>query len=1552
MSVTEKTVSALVSGQLPDFVRADHPKFQRFAELYYQWLETNGSTANYDYGNTVFHIMNSDKYRDVDNTLDPFIRLFKSELLPYFPEKTALDLTKILKGAREFYVRKGSEESLKWLFKALYAEDIQVFYPKKQILIASDGKWKLPKAFNLTISDANININPNLLEKHQGMGSISKATCTIESANRTIDKTFGTEILEIYVTNVVGEFTNGEDLQVTYVDAYGATQFFSEKIVGSISNIKVDSNILTDPDQKRRGLTYNVGDPVVVFGGLDNTNRANDAVAIVGNVSMGSIEGVSPIFPGYGYRISPDTDVIVYRSAVDDPNANLSTEINLAAINTIDSSTNSQQKFLETIDIDLMPIEYLSTVQVGASDYTTFTACNRNIVINVTEDLSNKIYYTYDDVWANGASYETANFKGKILTTNTTSGFGAGGAAYTGTLLLYSVSNTKPLNTTGFVVGQKLYTRSGVQKSFTINSVPVTQLAANASSSLLQVLNYQTLTTGGVALFNIINGGYGFRQTPSIGIASYFDTYWSLYDTTTHNLTRQPIGAFGKIAHIYIDNQNPGTGYANGDQIVITGRGYGFSGYVNVNTTGAIINTTIVNRGEGYKGSKTVTVTSSAGSNAVLTAFGFGEGATVSVETGAIGRVKDYRVISRGYDYISTPIVSLKVVDMVISAIPENKSLTSGERVYQGASLKTASFQGIVKSYNRTTRVLRLFNYSGASFSNFNSTTPFTSEGGVTFSVDTTAKVPAPAAVPSLGTLGDPYASVRATGGLPNPWFYGNGRAKAVAEFYNGLIKFPGFYVNTDGFLSADKKTQDGTTYHNFSYIIESALSLADFSDTVLDVVHPAGAKLLAKTIIGSDFEGANTKSNSTITVSGAAGTNLTAYAFDTSGRAIITNNMTFTANTGDLIRIGSMSSERYLVKQITSVSNTNASPTLSLDFANGSYDLFPANSTIITLESNTMFIGDGRLSTTNNSNTVVVSNNVLSLSPQLSIGDYIRFKIPEYRTNKILYSQDVSNTAWNKSAANVQQNILTYSEDFSNTAWTKANVNIQQNLLKYTEDFSNTAWTKANVEVITGVADPYGNLTATSVTANANNAELTQTISILAGTPRVSSMWIRRRNGSNAIAMYGATANTVITSQVSNTWSRVNVSSSAGSSSINCGITLVMSGDAVDIWHPQINFGGNVENYQATTLTALPILYPNPLGTGNTAMKVFEDAATTSTHSHAHAYNLNAGAAYTYSIYVSASERTKASITFDGTTFAFDIGAGTTGSPNATITSVGGGWYRLSCYRAALTTAVGTVYTYLANASASTSYAGDGLSGMLFYGAQINYGSTAQTYTATTSLPLPISYSDALSGNNAQSLICCVTGVTTVYQNSLTAKSTSATYSVYVKQGSGSTDANYFALRNSTTSTTLIICSIDYTNGVVTQSTGSTGTSVYSVNAGNGWWRIVLTASTGISVGDTLMAYPCFVGNSETVNEYAYVFGAQLEDGDFPTEYVPTTSVTVKSANISANTVYTANVINMVGNYLTLNTPSGIITSNNTNLGYQIFPTYDTTTYKLMVQI
>ncbi len=921
MASTEKTISALVGSQLPDFIRADHPKFKRFAELYYQWLEQNNpSGISNTAGNTVYHAMEIENYRDVDQTPAEFIRYFKQELLPYFPENTQLSTEKLLKAAREFYSKKGSDESIRWLFKVLFNEDIEISYPKDEILIASDGKWAKPKAFQLTLNDANKGVDVNLLEKRRIVGVDSGASCVVESANRTIDKTNGKEIVEIYVSNVKQYFNNGENIRIDYVDQFGVDRVFIEKVIGTISNIKIDSNIKTDPTQRRRGLYYNIGDPVVITGGLALTGDANDAVAVVGNITTGSIESVTTRFPGYGYRLYSNTEVIVYSNFAggDDPKSNLFTDLQVSVVNETACTANSQRNFLIPITYDRSVIDYSGDTLISA-EYEVFSQNNRNVILQVTENDKDDFFSNNEQVWANGTNFFDARFSGKIATPNNTI-FGVSGvSANSGELLIYDVKLQGVSTIEAALTGATLQTKN-TDKTFTFTSVVNGQVPANADSKLIQCFDFVTENTGGIGLISVINGGAGFRRTPRLGIESHYDTQLSsLYDyednTTLKKTHWQTFKDLGLISQVRI--LDGGTGYAVGDQITFSGRGYGGAAQVQtVGSRGRITSVQITDRGEGYlarpevhvnrvsptyttfAGTVNVAVGSNlvigtgtsfagsagannrqlvrvngeirrvvsvinnthlvvntefkksgtgnliekqAGTEASLVGYLFGDGVENVVNTSAIGRIKDLRLIYRGYDYVSTPNVSLKILDTVINPVPESNIFYETEYAYQGNSILDATFKANVKSYNPETGVLRLYNYSG----NFSNTEDLITANGVYCNSNLSMNVPAPSQYPS---------EIVATG-LPNPTRYGNGLAKAKAFFANGLIEFNGFYLNTDGFPSADKVLEDGKTYHNFSYVIKSEKNLVDYETTIKNIAHPAGLALIAKTMARTDKE-------------------------------------------------------------------------------------------------------------------------------------------------------------------------------------------------------------------------------------------------------------------------------------------------------------------------------------------------------------------------------------------------------------------------------------------------------------------------------------------------------------------------------------------------------------------------------------------------------------------------------------------------------------------------------------------------------------------------
>jgi hypothetical protein len=84
-----------------------------------------------------------------------------------------------------------------------------------------------------------------------------------------------------------------------------------------------------------------------------------------------------------------------------------------------------------------------------------------------------------------------------------------------------------------------------------------------------------------------------------------------------------------------------------------------------------------------------------------------------------------------------------------------------------------------------------------------------------------------------------------------------------------------------------------------------------------------------------------------------------------------------------------------------------------------------------------------------------------------------------------------------------------------------------------------------------------------------------------------------------------------------------------------------------------------------------------------------------------------------------------------------FDVDAGTvfsTTSGTASVASVGNGWYRCVITGTATSSTTATLFFGVANTSGvDASYAGDGTSGIFGWGAQLELGSTANTYIPTT---------------------------------------------------------------------------------------------------------------------------------------------------------------------------------------------------------------------------
>ena len=176
---------------------------------------------------------------------------------------------------------------------------------------------------------------------------------------------------------------------------------------------------------------------------------------------------------------------------------------------------------------------------------------------------------------------------------------------------------------------------------------------------------------------------------------------------------------------------------------------------------------------------------------------------------------------------------------------------------------------------------------------------------------------------------------------------------------------------------------------------------------------------------------------------------------------------------------------------------------------------------------------------------------------------------------------------------------------------------------------------------------------------------------------------------------------------------------------------------------------GGNNLILQSQTFTTSPWTTSNSSVTLNTTTapnstatgsKIVE-SATTSSHYIQQIITVSALSA-TYSVYAKAAERSFIILEFGSnaggyawfnlSTGAVGTAAGGLSASNCSITSVGNGWYKCSINQ---TLTAGSLYAniYCASTNGASSYAGDGTSGVYVWGAQLEYGSQASSYTPTT---------------------------------------------------------------------------------------------------------------------------------------------------------------------------------------------------------------------------
>ena len=237
--VTRDTLSSHVSEQLPEFVRFDHPTFVAFIEAYYEFLETQDQALNISFGLR--------DLSDIDDTLEEFVRQFKETYLLNFPEVLAfdsetgrpLDERRIIKNIKAYYKAKGSEKSYKFLFRILFDTNVEFFFPKVDILRASDGKFIIERFMRVTTANGPETfeaVGGKIRQRDRITGEITASA----KVDRAIQFQSGLyEVTEFVISEIFGDFEPPQRLQFDLELPDGTTKLIEENIFTVVISIDV-----------------------------------------------------------------------------------------------------------------------------------------------------------------------------------------------------------------------------------------------------------------------------------------------------------------------------------------------------------------------------------------------------------------------------------------------------------------------------------------------------------------------------------------------------------------------------------------------------------------------------------------------------------------------------------------------------------------------------------------------------------------------------------------------------------------------------------------------------------------------------------------------------------------------------------------------------------------------------------------------------------------------------------------------------------------------------------------------------------------------------------------------------------------------------------------------------------------------------------------------------------------------------------------------------------------------------------------------------------------
>jgi len=289
-------IHPLIPSQLPEFVRVDHPTLVAFLSAYYEWLDTQT-----DYLRSP---MKLGSVIDIDKTLDQFVDAFKNEYLLNFPKTLAVskdtnapvDDRKLIKNIKAFYAAKGTEKTYEFLFRILYDTNVEFYYPKRDILRLSDGKWIAKRSIKTSALQGNSIFGAagkNVIQRN-GSGNVIASARVVDVTTYQVGSN---NVAEFSLSGINGQFVSG-NYGIEFTDANGVKRN-ELRVFSVVSSVNITN----------AGTNYKVGDSVVFTPAAGDTGLNASGTVQEVDVNTGAIKRIRIDNFGVNYNIAPSVTV-------------------------------------------------------------------------------------------------------------------------------------------------------------------------------------------------------------------------------------------------------------------------------------------------------------------------------------------------------------------------------------------------------------------------------------------------------------------------------------------------------------------------------------------------------------------------------------------------------------------------------------------------------------------------------------------------------------------------------------------------------------------------------------------------------------------------------------------------------------------------------------------------------------------------------------------------------------------------------------------------------------------------------------------------------------------------------------------------------------------------------------------------------------------------------------------------------------------------------------------------------------------------------------------